>query len=353
MATNGHSGHPMKWFKDQHAARHAYECAICLEVLKDPVQIRDCGHQFCAVCIASNLRINARCPSCRIEISEAMIFEDNAARRLIQQLDVNCCNEGCSWQGCLSSLLQDHQKNCTHGRDAVHQLDADKLEALVVKVSTLEQKLALQSLQHENEMRQMKEQHNQDLDQLRQEFNEILTVYTMRIMSAPQGNQQLLATSNFSNHQERVVTYTWRIRDFARKYHQAILQNVIGRLESEPFFSRDGYKMKLRLNLNQESIGYPGCMGIYLLLMKGDQDALLPWPFTKRFTFILVDQQNDPSQRQDIEESIVPRGERNFERPQGVENVGRGYENFVTHAILNTRGYIKNGTLFIMVVVDP
>jgi hypothetical protein len=40
MATNGHSGYPLKWFKDQNAARHAFECAACLEVLKDPVQVR-------------------------------------------------------------------------------------------------------------------------------------------------------------------------------------------------------------------------------------------------------------------------------------------------------------------------
>ncbi len=56
MATNGHSGYPLKWFKDQNAARHAYECAICLEVLCDPVQVRDCGHQFCALCIDDILK---------------------------------------------------------------------------------------------------------------------------------------------------------------------------------------------------------------------------------------------------------------------------------------------------------
>ena len=56
MATNGHSGHPLKWFKDQNAARQYWECAICLEVLSDPVQIRDCGHQFCALCIDDILK---------------------------------------------------------------------------------------------------------------------------------------------------------------------------------------------------------------------------------------------------------------------------------------------------------
>jgi hypothetical protein len=58
MATNGHSGYPLalKWFKDQNAARRAFECAICLEVLKDPVQVRDCGHQFCSLCIDDILK---------------------------------------------------------------------------------------------------------------------------------------------------------------------------------------------------------------------------------------------------------------------------------------------------------
>jgi hypothetical protein len=57
MARNDHSGYPMKWFKDQNAVRNAYECAICLEVLKDPVQVRDCGHQFCALCIDDILKL--------------------------------------------------------------------------------------------------------------------------------------------------------------------------------------------------------------------------------------------------------------------------------------------------------
>ena len=56
MATNGHSGYPLKWFIDQNVARDFWECAICLEVLKDPVQVRDCGHQFCALCIDDILK---------------------------------------------------------------------------------------------------------------------------------------------------------------------------------------------------------------------------------------------------------------------------------------------------------
>ena len=56
MASNEHSGYPLKWFKDQNTVRNSYECAICLEVLEDAVQLRGCGHQFCALCIDDLLK---------------------------------------------------------------------------------------------------------------------------------------------------------------------------------------------------------------------------------------------------------------------------------------------------------
>ncbi len=65
----------------------------------------------------------------------------------------------------------------------------------------------------------------------------------------------------------------------------------------EPFFS---------------SHGYAGYMDVYFILMKSDRDADLPWPFTKRYTFVLVDQQHDLSQRQNVEKALVPNGQDAF-----------------------------------------
>ena len=56
MARNDHSGYPLKWFKDQNTVRQFHECVVCLEVLKDTVQVRGCGHQFCALCIDDVLK---------------------------------------------------------------------------------------------------------------------------------------------------------------------------------------------------------------------------------------------------------------------------------------------------------
>ncbi len=73
-----------------------------------------------------------------------------------------------------------------------------------------------------------------------------------------------------------------RIPNFSRNLTQAIIYNDYGRIESEPFFTSHGYKMKLRIQLNQAPCGLPGYMGAYVALMKSDRDENLPWPFTKR-----------------------------------------------------------------------
>ena len=423
MATNGHSGHPLKWFKDQNAARQSWECAICLEVLSDPVQVRDCGHQFCALCIDGILKSDPRCPSCRIKISKAMVFEDHAARRLIKQLEVNCCNEGCSWQGCLGSLLQDHQHSCNfriRTGDNVHEVDVGKLvlklEILTLKVSALEKKheednkkltlkqeedtkqiklkhereikkltlkyeedvkqiklkhdkdikkLALKheednkklTWKHENDMKEVKSQHENDMKEVKLLHAENVKVLRQEILM-PRPSRDERVPREVKEHlppHESEPTYTWKIANFTRKLAQATSKNDDGQIESEPFFSSHGYKMKLAVNINEGPYGHTGYMGVYLILMKSDRDATLSWPFTKRHTFVLVDQQGDLDQRQNISYTAVPDGDAEFERPKQRqrEKVGRGKYKFAKHSTLRTRKYIKNHTVYIKVFIDP
>jgi hypothetical protein len=153
--------------------------------------------------------------------------------------------------------------------------------------------------------------------------------------------------------QESEPDYTWKIANFTRKLAQANSNNDNGRIESEPFFSSHGYKMKLVVYFNQATCGHVGYMGVYLVLMKSDRDAVLPWPFTKRCTFVLVDQQDDLSRRQNIEDTIVPEGENAFKRPRQRENSeGCGLPQFVKHSTLRTRQYIRDHAVYIKIVVD-
>ncbi len=153
--------------------------------------------------------------------------------------------------------------------------------------------------------------------------------------------------------QEPEPDYTWKIANFPRKLAQAKSNNNCGDIESEPFFSSHGYKMKISSHLNEGPIGNSGYMGIYIHLMKSDRDEALPWPFTKRYTFVLVDQQDDLNQRQNIYETSVPDGEANFKRPRRRENPGCGTSHFVKHATLRTRQYISDYAVYIKVIVDP
>ena len=105
--------------------------------------------------------------------------------------------------------------------------------------------------------------------------------------------------------QEPEADYTWKIANVTRKLAEAKSNNDYGKFESEPFISSHGYKMKLQVELNEAPSGYAGYMGVFLVLMKSDRDGTLAWPFTKRYTFVLVDQQDDLSQRENIKVVFV------------------------------------------------
>ena len=160
-------------------------------------------------------------------------------------------------------------------------------------------------------------------------------------------------TQRFSPQQEPEADYTMKIANFTSKLTQAKSENDCGEIESEPFFSSHGYKMKILICLNEAPSGYAGYMGVYLILMKSDRDGILAcMPFTKRYTFVLVDQQDDLSQRQSIELAIVPDGQEEFRRPRKRENEGWGKQTFVKHSTLRTREYIRDDTVYIKIQVN-
>ena len=45
-----------------------YACSICLKVLRDPKQIANCGHRFCAVCLSPILRYSVSDLYCLVDI---------------------------------------------------------------------------------------------------------------------------------------------------------------------------------------------------------------------------------------------------------------------------------------------
>ena len=134
---------------------------------------------------------------------------------------------------------------------------------------------------------------------------------------------------------------------------QAKSNNDFGTIESEPFFTSHGNKMKLVVDLNEAPGGYAGYMGVYLVLMKSDRDGTLAWPFTKPCRFVLVDQQDDLDHRENMQVTISPKDEKMFQRPRQRENEGAGQSQFAKHSTLRTRQYIRDHTVYIKIFIHP
>jgi len=56
---------------------------------------------------------------------------------------------------------------------------------------------------------------------------------------------------------------------------------------------RNGYKMCIRAYLNGDGSGYKTHLSLFFVVMKGEYDALLKWPFDNKVSMILVGKENE------------------------------------------------------------
>ena len=147
---------------------------------------------------------------------------------------------------------------------------------------------------------------------------------------------------------ERCESFTWRIDGFSEVLRKA-KSGEETRIESSPFY-RCGYKCKMSINPNGLSSGENTHLSVYLIVMKGEYDATLTWPFDKTFTFTLIDQQENEHNRENIVESATldPKYS-SFARPVKKQNPGWGFHQFVSHEKLQKRRYIVDDTIFVQV----
>jgi len=147
--------------------------------------------------------------------------------------------------------------------------------------------------------------------------------------------------------------YLWKITGFSEMLRQA-KNGRNNKIDSEPFYTGQyGYKLKLSVNPNGDGSGKSTHLSAFVIVMKGEYDGVLSWPFNQRVTFTLIDQQDCTDERENIEMHFRanPKLE-NFARPIAEENPGRGYARLVSHERLRSRRYLVDDSLFIRVDVD-
>lgn len=144
-------------------------------------------------------------------------------------------------------------------------------------------------------------------------------------------------------------SFTWKIPEILRRKNEALVGKTIS-LYSAPFYtSRHGYKLCLRLYLNGDGSGKGTHLSFFLTIMRGEYDALLPWPFRQTVTLVLLDQ----DKQKDIVQSFRPEpSSSSFQRPRNEMNVASGCPMFAPISVLTNTCYVKDDVMFLQCKVD-
>ena len=153
----------------------------------------------------------------------------------------------------------------------------------------------------------------------------------------------LMENSNYDG------TMLWKIPQFSQRMEDARTGKYTS-ISSLPFYSgRNGYKMCLRLYIFGDGIGKTTHMSLFIVLMKGEFDNILQWPFTHKVTFRLINQCGS----RDVMDVFQPDPlSSSFQKPKSDMNIASGCPRFVSLNELMQNGFILDDTVFIKVKVD-
>ncbi|XP_034051477.1 TNF receptor-associated factor 3 [Thalassophryne amazonica] len=262
----------------------------------------------------------------------------------------------------LSSRVSEQEKQNEELRDKNRQLE-QKLTAMQKLMSSHSEKL----LEMELELRSLRLV-REEVDSLRTRVNALeqgarsgsggsahtletqmnrhdnmLSVHEIRLADMDL-RFQVLETASYNG------TLIWKIRDYKRRKQEAVTAKTLS-LYSQPFYTGYfGYKMCARVYLNGDGTGKGTHLSLFFVVMKGEYDALLPWPFKQKVTLMLMDQ--GPSKKH-LGDAFKPDpNSSSFRRPVAEMNIASGCPLFVSQTILETGSYIKDDTIFIKVTVD-
>lgn len=147
------------------------------------------------------------------------------------------------------------------------------------------------------------------------------------------------------------TTFVWRLASFEQLVKKARLGKQI--LVSDPFYTnRHGYKMKVKIYPNGHGTGQGTHVSVYIVLMKGEYDAILSWPFARKVILSIIDQEDNLADRRNIVVSFKEKDPiKCFGKPQSGDNEAYGFQKVASLEDLQTRKYVVGGNMFIQVEI--
>ncbi|XP_040818863.1 TNF receptor-associated factor 1 [Ochotona curzoniae] len=146
-------------------------------------------------------------------------------------------------------------------------------------------------------------------------------------------------------------TFLWKITNVTRRCHESACGRTVSLFSPAFYTAKYGYKLCLRLYLNGDGTGKRTHLSLFIVIMRGEYDALLPWPFRNKVTFMLLDQNN----REHAIDAFRPDlSSASFQRPQSETNVASGCPLFFPLNKLQSpkHAYVKDDTMFLKCIVE-
>nr|XP_002741095.1 PREDICTED: TNF receptor-associated factor 2-like [Saccoglossus kowalevskii] len=143
----------------------------------------------------------------------------------------------------------------------------------------------------------------------------------------------------------------WKITDFAPKRQDAISGRTTSIYSPCFYSSRHGYKMCARIYINGDGMGKGNHVSLFFVIMKGESDALLRWPFRQKVTMMWLDQIN----KDHVIDAFRPDPtSSSFQRPKHDMNIASGCPLFMPLSQLESlrHHYVRDDTAFIKIFVD-
>ena len=149
--------------------------------------------------------------------------------------------------------------------------------------------------------------------------------------------------------------FLWRIDGFSQILKKAKNEGK-EIIYSDPFYTKTetdgfGYKLKVLIYPDGTGDGKNTHLSVFIIIMKGEYDAILPWHFSKKVMFTLIDQQDELGKRENKTMEFIGQNNSSFTRPTTEENIAIGFKCFISHEELKSQHYIVDDTLFLQVEI--
>ncbi|XP_071501963.1 uncharacterized protein [Diadema antillarum] len=145
--------------------------------------------------------------------------------------------------------------------------------------------------------------------------------------------------------------FLWKIDNYSQRKKNAATTNVKS-IYSMPFFtSQYGYKLCGGVFLMGDGVGKETHISLFLTIMRGPHDAVLPWPFKQKIIFQLVNQ-DDPLNKSIVEAFRPDPTSSSFKRPTSDRNIGAGCPLFAKIQLVEdpNQGFLKDDTLHLKII---